>query len=109
MLDGLAARGVTHLDLSSPSNVLATESGAPALVDLGGATAAPLPRWLITRVERRALAKLERRFLGGASPEPGPAELGCTRIDLGYQCPLQRRGRSGVGTCALPCLLDLRS
>ena len=96
VLDGLAARGVTHLDLSSPSNVLATESGAPALVDLGGATAAPLPRWLITRVERRALAKLERRFLGGASPEPGPAELGCTRIDLGSARFLIRdRGPAG--------------
>ena len=96
VLDGLAARGVTHLDLSSPSNVLATESGAPALVDLGGATALPLPRWLIERVERRALAKLERRFLGSASRHPGPAELGCTRIDLGSARFLIRdRGPAG--------------
>ena len=69
ILEGFANRGVAHLDLRSPTNLLVTPTGAPAVVDLGGAVAGPLPvswrRWL----ERRALAKLRRR-LG----EPGPVE-----------------------------------
>lgn len=83
VLDGLAARGITHLDLSSPSNVLEDDGGAPGLVDLGGATAFPLPEWLRGLVARRALDKLRYRFEGSAEPEVGPVDLGCTRIDLG--------------------------
>ena len=49
ILDRLAQRGVVYLDLRSPTNVLLTPRGAPALVDLGSAIALPLPR----RVARR--------------------------------------------------------
>lgn len=62
ILDGLARRGVAYLDLRSPTNVLVTPGGAPALVDLGSAIWLPLPRGLIRRLERRALAKLRDRF-----------------------------------------------
>ncbi|MBM4335089.1 MAG: hypothetical protein FJ108_04140 [Deltaproteobacteria bacterium] len=62
ILDGLARRGVVYLDLRSPTNVLVTPSGAPALVDLGSAIALPLPRGWILGLERSALAKLRARF-----------------------------------------------
>lgn len=62
ILDGLARRGVVYLDLRSPTNVLVTPSGAPALVDLGSAVALPLPRRWIVGLERSALAKLRARF-----------------------------------------------
>ena len=62
ILDGLARRGVAYLDLRSPTNVLVTPGGAPALVDLGSAIRLPLPRRWILRLERHALAKLRDRF-----------------------------------------------
>lgn len=62
ILDGLARRGVAYLDLRSPTNVLVTAEGTPALVDLGSAIWLPLPRGWILRLERRALAKLRSRF-----------------------------------------------
>lgn len=62
ILDGLAQRGVVYLDLRSPTNVLLTPRGAPALVDLGSAIALPLPRRWILGLERSALAKLRARF-----------------------------------------------
>jgi hypothetical protein len=70
MLAGLEARGVAYLDLRSPSNVLVTPSGAPALVDLGSAVALPIPKPLRRALDRRALAKLRGRFerRAGAAP-----------------------------------------
>jgi pimeloyl-ACP methyl ester carboxylesterase len=65
-LDGIAAaiaaRGVVHLDLRSPTNVLCTASGAPAVVDLASAVRLPLPRSLARRLHARAVRKLRRRF-----------------------------------------------
>ena len=76
MLAGLAERGVAYLDLRSPSNVLVTPSGAPALVDLGSAVALPIPRALRRALDRRALAKLRGRFerRAGAPPPAVAAE-----------------------------------
>jgi len=71
ILERLAQRGVAYLDLRSPTNVLITPSGAPALVDLGSALPLPLPRAWILRFERRALAKLRTRF--ERQPGSGPA------------------------------------
>ncbi|MEX2208948.1 MAG: alpha/beta fold hydrolase [Myxococcota bacterium] len=62
ILERLAERGVAYLDLRSPTNVLITPSGAPALVDLGSALRLPIPRRWLERFERRALAKLRSRF-----------------------------------------------
>lgn len=62
ILAELAARGMAYLDLRSPTNVLVTPGGAPALVDLGSALWLPLPGAWILRFERRALAKLRSRF-----------------------------------------------
>jgi alpha/beta hydrolase fold len=70
MLAGLAERGVAYLDLRSPSNVLVTPSGAPALVDLGSAIALPIPRALRRWLDQRALAKLRKRFERGTSAPP---------------------------------------
>lgn len=84
ILAGLAERGVVHLDLSSPSNILATESGAPALVDLGGALAIPVPRALRGALERRALRKLRSRFESGHELEqPTVAPVDYSELDLG--------------------------
>ncbi len=88
ILEGLARRGVVYLDLSSPTNVLATPSGAPALVDMASAVALPLPRCLVQRLEARALAKLRRRFerraagsaVVPAAPAPSQLDLGRVRF-----------------------------
>jgi hypothetical protein len=71
ILAALEERGVAYLDLRSPSNVLVTPSGAPALVDLGSAVALPIPRSLRRALDRRALEKLRGRFerqAGAAQP-----------------------------------------
>ncbi len=70
ILARLAERGIAYLDLRSPTNVLLTASGAPALVDLGSALRLPLPRSWLARFERRALAKLRSRFQEGPGSEP---------------------------------------
>ena len=71
ILDELAARGLFHTDLRSPTNVIATPEGRPALVDLGSVVRVRLPRALRVRLERRAVAKLRRRFAAGG-PRGGP-------------------------------------
>ena len=68
ILDALAARGLVYLDLRSPSNVLELASGGAALVDLASAFRLPFAGGLRRRLERRALAKLRRRFSGPAGP-----------------------------------------
>lgn len=88
ILDVLAERGVFHLDLRSPSNILVTPSRAPALVDLGSAVVLRLPRRLMRRFDRRSLRKLRQRFLGEervVAEESHPwersnLELGSTRV-----------------------------
>jgi pimeloyl-ACP methyl ester carboxylesterase len=72
VLEGLAQRGLVHLDLRSPTNILVSPSGAPAVIDLAAAVAFPLPpgprRWL----ESRAIGKLRRRLgLPGQGGAPG--------------------------------------
>jgi len=74
ILARLAERGVAYLDLRSPTNVLITPSGAPALVDLGSALRVPIPRGLLERFERRALAKLRSRFEQQPGSEPVVAD-----------------------------------
>ncbi len=74
ILERLAQRGVTYLDLRSPTNVLITPSGAPALVDLGSALRLPIPRGWIERFEKRALAKLRSRFEQQAGSAPVVAD-----------------------------------
>ena len=74
ILERLAQRGVAYLDLRSPTNVLITPSGAPALVDLGSALRLPIPRGLLERFERRALAKLRSRFETQPGSEPVVAD-----------------------------------
>lgn len=82
---GMVARGVTHLDLASPTNMLVTPSGGPALVDLGGAVAVRLPRRFVAYLERRALAKLRQRFAGSGELEIAAASAGVVdwQLDLG--------------------------
>ncbi len=88
ILDGMAGRDVYHLDLRSPSNVLATPSRAPAIVDLASAVTLRMPRALMRVIQRRALRKLRERFEGdreltdeGSQPwERGNLELGDTRV-----------------------------
>lgn len=85
MLDALAERGLLHLDLSSPTNVLVRPDGTPALVDLASAVRVPAPYFVRRALERRALAKLERRFALGA-PEPlapDPANAGRAALKVG--------------------------
>ncbi|MEE8557753.1 MAG: hypothetical protein V3T14_07695, partial [Myxococcota bacterium] len=72
ILEGLNERGLFHMDLRSPTNVLVTETGAPALVDFGSVTSFPLPRSIRLWLERRALRKLRRRVDGGRAPEAPP-------------------------------------
>jgi pimeloyl-ACP methyl ester carboxylesterase len=62
IIEGIAARGLVHLDLRSPTNVLYTSSGAPGIVDLGGAFPLPLPAALRRALHRSAIAKLRARF-----------------------------------------------
>ncbi len=85
ILEGLARRGLAHLDLRSPTNVLVSPEGAPAVIDFGSATALPLPRSVRVWLERRALRKLRRRTEGdgslsvptleGVIPDAGPLDL----------------------------------
>lgn len=76
ILEGLALRGLVHLDLRSPSNVLVTPSGAPVVVDLAAAWRLPLPRGVRRRLDRWAVGKLRGRFEAGRAPAlplpPGP-------------------------------------
>jgi pimeloyl-ACP methyl ester carboxylesterase len=95
ILAGLAERGVLHLDLASPTNVLLNPTGGPALVDLGGALAFPVPRRLRAWLEGRALAKLRSRFQGeGTAPVPergsdfAQLDLGPARLRLRDRGPL---------------------
>lgn len=74
ILERLAERGVAYLDLRSPTNVLITPSGAPALVDLGSALRLPIPRRLLERFEKRALAKLRSRFEQRPGSQPVAAD-----------------------------------
>jgi hypothetical protein len=68
IIEGIAARGLVHLDLRSPTNVLCTSSGAPAIVDLGGAFPVPLPAALRRALHRSAIAKLRARFAADRGP-----------------------------------------
>jgi pimeloyl-ACP methyl ester carboxylesterase len=105
ILVGMGERGVAYLDLRSPTNVLRTPAGSPALVDLGSAYAVPLPRALRRWHDRRALAKLRARFQGSrplaleaAAREPQPLKLGRMRfriVDAG-------RARDPVPVVLLP-------
>ncbi len=70
ILARLAERGIAYLDLRSPTNVLLTPDGSPALVDLGSALRWRLPRAWLERFERRALAKLRSRFEERPGSEP---------------------------------------
>jgi hypothetical protein len=94
ILDALAERGLVYLDLRSPSNVLELAGGRAGLVDLASAFRLPLPggarRWL----ERRALAKLRRRFSGPSWPDQDELALhtlkvGGTRISHREAGPLR--------------------
>jgi hypothetical protein len=94
ILDALAERGLVYLDLRSPSNVLELADGRPALVDLASAFRLPLPGGLRRWLERRALAKLRRRFSGPAAPWADEAPLhtlkiGNTRISHREAGPLR--------------------
>jgi pimeloyl-ACP methyl ester carboxylesterase len=100
ILDGLAARDVIYTDLRSPSNVLVTRSGAPALVDLSSALCLRAPRALVRWFEERALRKLRRRYETSAAaaasapaPYDGPVQLrhGGRRIRLWDSGPLGDR------------------
>jgi pimeloyl-ACP methyl ester carboxylesterase len=75
IIEGIAARGLVHLDLRSPTNVLCTSSGAPGIVDLGGAFPVPLPAALRRALHRSAIAKLRARFAaraGGSDAAAAP-------------------------------------
>jgi pimeloyl-ACP methyl ester carboxylesterase len=107
-LDGMAAavaaRGVVHLDLRSPTNVLCTSSGAPAIVDLGSAFPLPVPRWLARRIHARAVRKLRRRFQSaGGAPIAAPSVL-ATR-DLAAAGQRFRIADAGSLDDAVPALL----
>jgi pimeloyl-ACP methyl ester carboxylesterase len=70
ILEGLAQRGLLYTDLRSPSNILVTPGGGPAIVDLASAIRLPIPGAVRGWYERRALGKLRRRFEGTAEPSP---------------------------------------
>jgi hypothetical protein len=85
----LHACGVVHLDLAHRSNVRAGLDGAPVLIDFGAALAfrpgGLAARWvlpLLARVDRRAVAKWQRRLAdqpaaagaGGAASEGARGE-----------------------------------
>jgi len=70
ILEGLAGRGLLYTDLRSPSNILVTPGGAPAIVDLASAIRLPIPGALRGWYERRALRKLRNRFEGTTQPSP---------------------------------------
>jgi pimeloyl-ACP methyl ester carboxylesterase len=81
----ISARGVVHLDLRSPTNVLCTRSGGPAIVDLASAFRLPLPRSLAQRFHARALRKLRRRFeREGSRPPPPPAPIATRDFSVGH-------------------------
>ena len=81
----MAARGVVHLDLSSPTNVLVTHDGRPAVVDLGGAIPRLWPAFITRRLHARALDKLRSRFERGRAPplEPDRPEWDYPQLDVG--------------------------
>ncbi len=80
ILDELARRGFVYLDLRSPSNVLARPDGSPALVDLASALRLPVPAVVRRWLERRAIAKLQRRFLGASSAYAPAAPLHTLKV-----------------------------
>ena len=82
ILAGLQARGLLYTDLRSPSNILHTPTGAPALVDLASAVALPVPPRLRAWFENRALAKLRDRFEG---ENAAPAVDDSVDIDIGRE------------------------
>ncbi len=79
IVDGIAARGLAHLDLRSPTNVLRTRSGAPGIIDLGGAFPVPLPAALRRALHRSALAKLRGRFAAAEGATDAAAPLVAAR------------------------------
>jgi len=94
ILDALAERGLVYLDLRSPSNVLELADGRAALVDLASAFRLPLAGGLRRWLERRALAKLRRRFSEPVAPWADEAPLhtlkiGDTRISHREAGPLR--------------------
>jgi pimeloyl-ACP methyl ester carboxylesterase len=88
IFEGLAGRGLLYTDLRSPTNILVTPSGAPALVDLGSAFALPVPRAFRSWLQRRAFHKLRARFEGervltpGLAPDHDDVDLGRERLAL---------------------------
>jgi pimeloyl-ACP methyl ester carboxylesterase len=110
ILEGLAVRGLSHLDLRSPTNVLVTPTAAPALVDLVSAWALPLPSGLRRWIEQRAVAKLRARFdLEGYTPPPShagaPEDAGPWGVDLGVGGLRWRRYEAGRPDDPVPALL----
>jgi pimeloyl-ACP methyl ester carboxylesterase len=110
ILEGLAVRGLSHLDLRSPTNILVTPTSAPALVDLASAWALPLPSGLLRWIERRALAKLRARFeLEGYIAPPAhagaPDDAGPWGVDLGVGGVRWRRYEAGRPDDPVPAVL----
>lgn len=94
ILDGLAERGLVYLDLRSPTNVLELRGGGAGLVDLASAFRLPFSRALRRWLERRALAKLRRRFAAAAAPWADAApfhtlKVAGTRISHREEGPLR--------------------
>jgi hypothetical protein len=108
ILEGLASRGLVHLDLRSPSNMLLTPTGAPAVVDLAAVFALPIPRHLRRWLERQAIAKLRRR-LGSAEftahSDTGPWEAGASGLDLVVHGVRWRRYEAGSSDDPVPAVL----
>jgi pimeloyl-ACP methyl ester carboxylesterase len=111
ILEGLEQRGLTHLDLRSPTNVLVTTTGAPAVVDFASATAIPLPGVARAWLERRALRKLRRRVERIARREPPPTleeaagETGALDLDLVVRGVRWRRYEAGASSDPTPVIL----
>ncbi len=118
ILEGLAHRGLVHLDLRSPTNFLVSDTGAPAVIDLAAAFPISLPAVLRRWLERRALRKLRRRI--GVSTEEGsatPAEptlerpvamgwpIGQGGLDLVVRRVRWRRYEAGSSEDRVPALL----
>lgn len=121
ILEGLAERGLLYTDLRSPSNILVSGSGAPALVDLGSALALPVPRAFRAWLERGALAKLRARFEGervldpARAPDHGDVDLGRERLGLldrgfgGDPVPLLLLADLGLGGAVFRSVLERAS